>query len=933
MVNWNRDIKFKAFDVFNERIKEFESKHGWIDYLIAPVLVTIIVLAVLWMKGVYPFGVNTVAYYDLPHNFVPIYTYFWDVLHGDAGLYLNWYNGLGVSMADLDGAFLFFPTNLLLLLSSRDGIIYFMSLFLLFKMALSAMSMSFYCKTNSFHPVFIISAGMLYSCSGFVLQYYTNPFFLDLVILFPLLVWSLERMINEQKYFAYTILIFFIFLTYSQLVISVLIYLIIKGYVLLKNIQNENRGKIVRVFFLTTMVSLLLSCFNFIPMIVQLLQSTRAELSETFNYRDEMRNILCLLRVHKQFMIYGSEVALSVIIIILCRGKEIISKYFYNLIIIAILILPILHEGIDLLWHGGSYKHFPLRFGYMISFECLVLVGKYIKHEKNETIKTVSGIAKILGIAFIPFESYVLFDYIKSFLQEGITNLSIYHGYELILITLVFSYLCILLTEEKVVKYYSLIVLTIIQCSLGCYGFIAPEIAFATDSKILTVLNSINLKKEFDTIGDCSIDSRIKTIPLEYCDNESIIVKHPNISAWLNGLNTDTENELKSKLGYHGTPSTVSDSGGTSFSDAILSVHRLGGSYNPDPHLYESTKERNIYNLKYTLPFGIVIGNLNETYENELLDYHNDLFAYFSDIHDHLLIDICDADNCVTLTRGVSTEEERYIEKKYFDINGVTVSNDEKNAIASSDSVNNSIYEYSINMSIETEKSVYFVCDSGFDGELKLLLDENPVIVDSVSNADSMRFIYPNQYINGILSLGTYKDETVNLKIYTKNENLAHVKIGLLDLSVLEEGIKKIKANQDLNIQFGKNGMHVTGKAYKTGRLFLPVGYSDNWHAKANGKVIPVRPCFNNAFVSVDVTEGDVDIVFTYRPKGLIIGIVLSAVGIILGICFLIFDKKGGLNGKPRQIADMIFLYGYYTVFAVLIIFLYIIPIYIKMAL
>ena len=67
-------IEFKAIEKIVDKFKEFEQKHGWIDYIIAPIIVTIIVLAVYAIKGVYPFGKNTIAYYDMPTQYVQFYS-------------------------------------------------------------------------------------------------------------------------------------------------------------------------------------------------------------------------------------------------------------------------------------------------------------------------------------------------------------------------------------------------------------------------------------------------------------------------------------------------------------------------------------------------------------------------------------------------------------------------------------------------------------------------------------------------------------------------------------------------------------------------------------------------------------------------------------------------------------------------------------------
>ena len=137
-------IEFKAFEKATERFKELEKKHKYIDYLISPIIVMVILLTVYAIKGVYPFGRNTIAYYDMPTQYVQFYSNAWDILHGKVGLFFTWYFGLGSANAAGLGNFIYFPTNLFLYFTSRDNILYSLSFLLMLNMILSAYTMSFY---------------------------------------------------------------------------------------------------------------------------------------------------------------------------------------------------------------------------------------------------------------------------------------------------------------------------------------------------------------------------------------------------------------------------------------------------------------------------------------------------------------------------------------------------------------------------------------------------------------------------------------------------------------------------------------------------------------------------------------------------------------------------------------------------------------------
>src|SRR5574344_1625586 len=98
-------------------------------YVISGLLVTSILLIVYLIKGIYPFGTNSIVQGDFGQGYVPSYYYLWDVIHDGAGLFWNFNLSTGSNMY---GAFvlnaLFSPlTWLFLLIVPRVQIINSMS--------------------------------------------------------------------------------------------------------------------------------------------------------------------------------------------------------------------------------------------------------------------------------------------------------------------------------------------------------------------------------------------------------------------------------------------------------------------------------------------------------------------------------------------------------------------------------------------------------------------------------------------------------------------------------------------------------------------------------------------------------------------------------------------------------------------------------------
>lgn len=945
-------IEFKTLNKMLDKLKEFDAKHGWIDYFIAPLFVTIILLIVYAIKGVYPFGINTIAYYDMPTNGLASYTRLYDILHGKSGWALNWNVGLGASAA---GGSLFNPINLFFLFVNRDGILYAVSYFLMIKLALIAFSMSFYIKKRYGNTVIVVCSGILYSFCGYVLQYYTNIDFIDLTFVLPLLVYALERLLIEHKQLLFTVLMFFVYMCNVQLVFMVCLYLIFKSYFILKSVDEEKKGKSIRLFAISAITSALMAGFVLIPSVLALSKSVRVTKGasgsgESFDYIEQMRYVYNIFRRQKQFMIYGGEIAVGLLLYLFLKGRETIRRYSDNIVMISIVALPILHEGINLLWHAGSYKHFPVRFGYMITFECLVFLAKFCHENEFYSIKYIGRAAKLIGTAAIPFVAYVLFKFAEEFTESGIGDSSPYHTYWLYLITLASMYFIIFLMDSDPTRNSLLIVLVLIQGFCGCYGFIAPKTASIEQYRVRYALNSVALRNEYDK--ECIPTERIKMDPADYDPNDSFIVGQPTISYWSYGINGATEDVLQYNMEYDGMPTCTLDSGGTVFTDALLGVKYAAALNEPDKTLYTKDEKRNgVYFCNYTMPFGLVLDKTEIEDESKGFEYQNNLFKEITGI-DEKLINIKPADTFILENRVMTDEEIRkvndifvkYGPKDAYNITSNEESTDDGNADVvmsevdvsvdtySSVEDDNSTRRYILNIPGDDKTILYLFADTPFDNDMSVMINGRPVYTNSFESYG--HFDYPNEIFNGILCLGSIDNNKTKLDIHTTNKDLKGINIGFLDLNILERGIEEVKKNQDLNIECGKNSMHVTGFANRSGTLFLPIGYSKNWNARLNGKHVNVKPYINGAFIAVDVPKGDINLELTYRLKGFIPGIALSALGLIMCIGLIIFEKHGGFAGrKCEPVLDKVFVYGFNSLVAAMFIVMYIVPIWIKMSL
>ena len=99
------------------------------------ILLAISIIAILFtLKGIYPFGKNTVNIIDFDSAYIPVYYKLWDLLHGKGSVLFDWNLGTGLNCyGSLIMNALISPFSLIIGLFSRDNISYGISFVLILK--------------------------------------------------------------------------------------------------------------------------------------------------------------------------------------------------------------------------------------------------------------------------------------------------------------------------------------------------------------------------------------------------------------------------------------------------------------------------------------------------------------------------------------------------------------------------------------------------------------------------------------------------------------------------------------------------------------------------------------------------------------------------------------------------------------------------------
>ena len=151
------------------------------------------------------------------------------------------------------------------------------------------------------------------------------------------------------------------------------------------------------------------------------------------------------------------------------------------------------------------------------------------------------------------------------------------------------------------------------------------------------------------------------------------------------------------------------------------------------------------------------------------------------------------------------------------------------------------------------------------------------------------RFIGRSDFL---INLGYSENGTDKITIYFPRQGNYKVN----DFQILgqtmdgyEEGIRERKENVLENIQLGTN--RITGQINleKDKILCLTIPYSEGWTARVDGKETEILQA-NTMFMAIPLEKGSHSVVLTYRTPGMMIGIVMTAMG--AGLCVIIAAKR-----------------------------------------
>ena len=871
-----------------------------------PGLITCAVIVFIYVfKGIWPFGANRIDYFDNMQQVAPLYAHLWDWMHGKASLWFDWYTGFGTNVSMSISAFsMLSPFNLLLYLFPRTLILESISILTLVKMIFMAVAM-YVCinkKYNSLSYNMKVVFSLMYTFCGYTVLYGScfTPW-MDIVALFPLLMLAYENMMQTGKKLFYIIMVAIIFIInyYLGAMSLVYIFLISGAYVLLMS-KKEKIKEHAWNLGIGTVAGLGLSCFVFVPVMMQLSGSQRGGSGQGIvsQYIGWIKSAIIsdgqMAAFQRWMMLYGMAFAAAVIIMGLKKFKEEKNTIRYMISLLLISLLPIVVEGINLMWHFGSYNGYTLRNGYIVAFTLITVAAYFAQRMFEEVTADKKQLVKQLVIFVVAASVYAV---IYNIIPSNDIILAAFILFIAIFIAAFIFYNKKLKKDGIGFDFNTIIAIVAIEVFIGAYSLIGPPKFYEYEPyQYGDYVQAANEVKDSLDIEE-SVTERIVNPDISLNANYPLILRRSAMSSFTAALQSDTQSYSK-KFGYSKYFLWLLDSGGTVFTNSLFHVTQAVNVNKLDSQMYTAVRsdgDYTLYDANYKLPFAMSVNKniTRQDFSGNWEDLHNIFYKALTN-------DTQDIVNGMSYTKKESSVIREYNVradgKQAVYINIVDVNN--RNTDANASWLISSMHIY-------------------VNGEAVLV----PTLGDVKNTA------YFTDYNNNLVYLGTFENENFTIRVEYDDPwylKVSEVSFAGLDMDKMQSLVDK-HADDYCETSYTSDSLTVKLNGSGVNNMALiPVVYSDNWNVKVNGKKVKAKSVCG-LFTGVDIHAGENVIEMTFEPKGKKAGMLISLATLIMMIASALILKFTKL--KVPALLKMCAAFIYLELYNIVIVAMFLIPV------
>ena len=836
-------------------------------------LPVILMLLAFLVMGIYPAGENQIAVIDMYHQYVPFLGELQSKLQSGGSLFYTWNGAGGSNFWNLLAYYGASPLNLILVLFPKKFLMEGVTLILLLKIGLAGSTMAVYLraivweKDKRSADISLVGFATLYALCSYVMAYYWCIMWMDAVALLPLCILGLHKILDGRSGVFYTVcLALVVFINYYMAIMVCIFILFYYPVLYFIKVQGESAGH----FFKTTgravgysLLGVLMSAVMLLPTWMSM-QSTyyisadMPEKTELYNdlldvlnqmlpnaeltYREGLPNLYC-----------GMFVVILLVFYWISRTIPLREKLL-NGAFLVFLIFSLNINKLDFIWHGFHFPNqLPYRYTFMICF--LLIAMAYQVFQRVDEIR-VSHLWILLaaGGGYYLLAQKILTEHIKDldlFVYSGLAWLALY--------------VAILLLYKKgrlpknLLLILTVILLTCEMASNTCtsidqVGTTQRSNYYANEADIAKLVKKT--EGTDDRFGRTEMnDNYILNCPAMY--------HYKGISQFSSSLNANAT-ALMEHIGVEGAPdkNRFNYNQTDPVTNAMLNIRYLIGKNLPidDSDFKQIAKSGNsrLYESTYPLSIGYMTADTIRTWNYE---------------QENPFMVLDDYVRAVTQNKYTSV---------FTEIEPVDVSAANIELSSTGDGM------WDSTLKNETKKSkTILTYQAQQAGKQYLFIEADDADAITVSQEKKDDKIEIRNDCGSIVNLGemdsgTEFTVTIEYKEGKGGSVVSHV--CTMDEAVWQDAYKMLSASMLDVTDYGDSCLKGTIDVQEDGVFVTSVPYEAGWKLKVDGHTREINELIGGAWISTSLSAGEHQIELSFRPPGLIAGllITLASIGLLI---------------------------------------------------
>lgn len=836
-------------------------------------LPVILMLLAFLVMGIYPAGENQIAVIDMYHQYVPFLGELQSKLQSGGSLFYTWNGAGGSNFWNLLAYYGASPLNLILVLFPKKFLMEGVTLILLLKIGLAGSTMAVYLraivweKDKRSADISLVGFATLYALCSYVMAYYWCIMWMDAVALLPLCILGLHKILDGRSGVFYTVcLALVVFINYYMAIMVCIFILFYYPVLYFIKVQGESAGH----FFKTTgravgysLLGVLMSAVMLLPtwMSMQSTYYISADMPEKTELYNDLLDILNQMLPNAELtyreglpnLYCGMFVVILLVFYWISRTIPLREKLL-NGAFLVFLIFSLNINKLDFIWHGFHFPNqLPYRYTFMICF-LLIAMAYQVFQRVDEIRVNHLWILLAAGGGYYLLAQKILTEHIKDldlFVYSGLAWLALY--------------VAILLLYKKgrlpknLLLILTVILLTCEMASNTCtsidqVGTTQRSNYYANEADIAKLVKKT--EGTDDRFGRTEMnDNYILNCPAMY--------HYKGISQFSSSLNANAT-ALMEHIGVEGAPdkNRFNYNQTDPVTNAMLNIRYLIGKNLPidDSDFKQIAKSGNsrLYESIYPLSIGYMTADTIRTWNYE---------------QENPFMVLDDYVRAVTQNKYTSV---------FTEIEPVDVSAANIELSSTGDGM------WDSTLKNETKKSkTILTYQAQQTGKQYLFIEADDADAITVSQEKKDDKIEIRNDCGSIVNLGemdsgTEFTVTIEYKEGKGGSVVSHV--CTMDEVVWQDAYKMLSASMLDVTDYGDSYLKGTIDVQEDGVFVTSVPYEAGWKLKVDGHTREINELIGGAWISTSLSAGEHQIELSFRPPGLIAGllITLASIGLLI---------------------------------------------------